>query len=326
MSLVEQEPAGTPEESGPGGLSRLRLVLAYDGTAFHGWARQPGLRTVQAELEAAVGTCLRIGPEFPVRVAVAGRTDAGVHARAQSCHCDVPADAWARAGGPAALLRRVNGALPADLRVAVLDEAPLGFDARWSAAWRRYEYLVADLPRAADPRTRGHVLWHPRPLDVGAMDEAAAALGGEHDFAPFCRARPGASTVRTVMSAGWARDEQRGGLAVFTVQADAFCHSMVRALVGSLLAVGEGRWPADRVAQLLADGQRVSAIPTAPAHGLTLVEVGYPPDAQLAGQARRARRWRGPQDQRPVTPSPPGPEAPEPGAPDPASESGSAQR
>ncbi len=323
------EPAGHPERSGPGGLVRLRLDVAYDGTGFHGWARQPGLRTVQAELEAALHAVLRVPAAVPVRVAVAGRTDAGVHALGQVCHADVPADLVApaaplgsrsvpRAGpaprrprsgsepgsvdlhgtgepsGPMPLehvVRRLNGLLDPDLRVREVAVAPPGFDARWSAAWRRYCYLVADDPAAHDPRTRGHVLWHPRPLDVAAMAAAAEPFAGEHDFAAFCRARPDASSVRTIRAIGWERRED--GVVAFDVCADAFCHSMVRSLVGAFLAVGDGRWPVSRPAELLGAAQRVPGITTAPAHGLTLVEVGYPDDADLAQQAARARRWRG---------------------------------
>jgi tRNA pseudouridine38-40 synthase len=313
-----EEPAGVPDWSSPGGLVRLRLDVAYDGAAFHGWARQPGLRSVQAELEGALRAVLRVPIQVPVRVAAAGRTDAGVHATGQVCHADVPLTAWAAQGrarggdrqpgvapsdapeqgtGPA-VRRRLNGVLARDLRMRGVTVAPAGFDARWSASWRRYEYLVADTPSAQDPRTRGHVLWHPRPLDVAAMDRAARPFAGEHDFAAFCRARPDASTVRTVHELSWRRSapgEPGGdGPAVFAIRADAFCHSMVRSLVGAFLAVGDRRWPVERPEQLLRAGQRVPAIATAAPHGLTLVEVGYPPPADLAGQARRARRWRGP--------------------------------
>ncbi len=325
MTTPDIEPAGTPEESGPGGLVgvtgtdapviRLRLELAYDGAQFCGWARQPGLRSVQAELESALRAVLRVEAGTPVRVAVAGRTDAGVHAVGQVCHSDVPLAAWvASAGGrgrtPTAsedapgpapdpsstVRRRLNGVLPPDLRVRRVGVAPEGFDARWSAAWRRYSYLVADDPAGQDPRTRGHVLWHPRALDVEAMDAASAPFVGEHDFAAFCRAREGASSVRTIHDIGWRRVGRSAGAASpveFSVRADAFCHSMVRALVGAFIAVGDGRWPVERPAQLLAAAERVPVIATAPAHPLTLVEVGYPPDADLARQAEQAKRWRG---------------------------------
>ena len=337
MTTPVIEPAGDPEQSGPGGLVgvpdpvdpvvRLRLEIAYDGSDFCGWARQPGLRSVQAELESALRSALRIEAGVPVRVAVAGRTDAGVHAVGQVCHSDVPAPSWAGAPGrqvaraaevgesqegledlsagrepsPApdpslTVRRRLNGLLPPDLRVRRVGVAPPGFDARWSASWRRYSYLVADDPAGQDPRTRGHVLWHPRALDVEAMDAAATPFVGEHDFAAYCRAREGASSVRTIHDIGWRRVGRSAGATSpveFSVRADAFCHSMVRALVGAFIAVGDGRWPVERPAELLAAARRVPVIETAPAHPLTLVEVGYPPEADLAAQAERARRWRG---------------------------------
>ncbi|HYN57725.1 MAG TPA: tRNA pseudouridine(38-40) synthase TruA [Motilibacterales bacterium] len=277
-------------------MIRLRLEIAYDGSEFCGWARQPGLRSVQAELESALRAALRIEASVPVRVAVAGRTDAGVHAVGQVCHSDVPTASWATPDPSLTVRRRLNGLLPADLRVRHVGVASAGFDARWSALWRRYSYLVADDHAGQDPRTRGHVLWHPRALDVGAMDASAAPFVGEHDFAAYCRARPGASSVRTVHDIGWRRVGRSAGASSpveFSVRADAFCHSMVRALVGVFLAVGDGRWPVERPAELLAAAERVPVIETAPAHPLTLVEVGYPAAADLAAQVQRARRWRG---------------------------------
>lgn len=303
MTTHAHEPAGSPDPSGPGGLVRLRLDVAYDGTGFHGWARQPGLRSVQAELEHALAAVLHVHGT-PVRVAVAGRTDSGVHATGQVCHADVPAVAWGaaavdrqgRSGAGPRVLRRLNGVLPTDVRVRAVGIAPVGFDARWSATWRRYSYLVADEPAGQDPRARGHVLWHPRALDVAAMAASAQPFLGEHDFAAFCRAREGASSVRTVLEIGWHRagsGASGASPAEFTIRADAFCHSMVRSLVGAFLAVGERRWPVTRPAELLAAGHRDPSIATAPAHGLTLLEVGYPPETDLADQAQRARRWRG---------------------------------
>ncbi len=272
---------------------RLRIDLAYDGGGFHGWATQPRLRTVQGILEAALATVLRV-PE--VAVTCAGRTDTGVHARGQVVHLDVDeSDLLASAGGsdeaPAgALLRRLNGVLPADVRVRAVAEAPAGFDARFSAVWRRYAYRVADEPRLLDPLARGHVLAWARPLDLGAMDDAAGALLGEHDFAAFCKRRAGATTIRSLRRLGWHRDDT--GVAVATVVADAFCHSMVRALVGCLLAVGEGKRPVSWPGKVLAAQHRDPAVTVAQAHGLTLEEVGYPPDADLAARASAARAVR----------------------------------
>ena len=262
---------------------RLRLDVAYDGTEYSGWASQPGRRTVQDVLEGALGTVLR----HPVRVACAGRTDAGVHARGQVCHTDVPVEAWA-ALGPS-LLVRLAGVLPPDVRVAAATEAPAGFDARFSATRRRYAYRVADTPYGVDPLLRRNVLWHRRPLDVGRMNAAAAALLGEHDFAAFCRPREGATTVRTLQTLSWAR--RRDAVVEATVEADAFCHNMVRALIGALLAVGDGSRPVGWPAAVLASRAR-GEVQVVPPHGLTLEWVGYPPDDDLAAQAERARRRR----------------------------------
>jgi tRNA pseudouridine38-40 synthase len=271
---------------GDGGLVRLRIDLGYDGTAFAGWATQPGLRTVQGELEAALATVLRLPL---VRVTCAGRTDAGVHARGQVVHVDVPSPAYAGQGGDTALGRRLAGVLPADVGVRAVRVAPRGFDARFSPLWRRYAYRVSDAPFGPDPLRRHDVLAHRRALDVDAMHEAALGLVGEHDFAAFCRQREGATTVRTLLELRWAREDD---LVVATVVADAFCHSMVRALVGASLAVGEGRrdvaWPA----QVLAGRERVPDVLVAAAHGLTLEEVRYPDDDGLADRASATRRRR----------------------------------
>lgn len=270
---------------------RLRIDLAYDGTDFKGWARQPSLRTVQGEFEAALGTVLRL-PE--VRVTCAGRTDTGVHARGQVLHIDLDADTLVAAAGRTpgtpveALARRLNGVLPGDVRVRRVVEAPDGFDARFSAIWRRYAYRVTD--GVADPLTRKHVLAWPRELDLAAMNTAAGSLTGLRDFASFCKRREGATTVRTLLDLHWERDV--AGLAVLTVVADAFCHNMVRSLVGALLSVGEGRRDPAWAAEVLAATRRDPSVVVAPAHGLTLEEVGYPDGIELVRQAERARNKR----------------------------------
>lgn len=272
---------------------RLRIDLAYDGTDFHGWATQPGLRTVQGEVQAALSTALRTDE---VWVTCAGRTDTGVHARGQVIHLDVAEDVLVSSAGRSAqpplqaLVRRVNGILPGDIRVHRADRAPEGFDARFSATWRRYCYRIADTPEAVDPLARRQVLAWPRALDLSAMNTAAANLLGLHDFAGFCKAREGATTIRTVTDLTWTRTET--GVAEARVVADAFCHGMVRALVGCLIAVGEGRKPITWATEVLGHSIRTSAVLSASARGLTLEEVGYPPDAELAARAAvtRARR------------------------------------
>jgi tRNA pseudouridine38-40 synthase len=269
---------------------RLRLDLAYDGAGFHGWAAQPGLRTVQGLLEEALAQVLRIES---APVACAGRTDTGVHARGQVVHVDVTEEALdaarrrATSSAVDALARRLNGVLPDDVRVRAAAVAPDGFDARFSAVWRRYAYRIADDPRLVDPLQRGWVLVWPRRLDLDAMNVAAAALVGEQDFAAFCRKRDGATTVRTLLELRWSRDD--AGLAVGTVRADAFCHNMVRALVGCLLAVGEGRRSTGWAADVLRAGTRDAGVTVVHPHGLVLEEVAYPDDADLAAQAERAR-------------------------------------
>lgn len=272
---------------------RLRLDLGYDGARFHGWAIQRDLRTVQAEVERALDTVLRTSGSA---LTVAGRTDAGVHARGQVAHLDAGDDAVRTAGGRSSepplptLRRRLNGVLDRDVRILRVSEAPEGFDARFSAVWRRYAYRIADRPEVVDPLTRGHVLTWGRPLDLEAMNAAARTLLGEHDFAAFCRRRPGATTIRSLLDLRWERDSS--GVAVGTVRADALCHNMVRALVGCLVVVGEHRrdirWPAD----VLARRRRDPAVRVFRAHGLTLEEVRYPPDHRLGDRARESRVLR----------------------------------
>lgn len=290
----------------PAAAVRVRVDLAYDGTEFAGWARQPGLRTVQGVVEDALAVVLRSahrGEPLP-RVTVAGRTDAGVHARGQVLHVDVPAGAWAQVPGRAdrgpeeSLLLRLGGLLPADVVATRVAVAPSGFDARFSAVARRYVYRVCDDHARRDPLRRHHVLWTRRPLDVDAMHEAAARVLGRHDFAAYCKPRPGATTIRTLDELTWERptDGPDAGLVVATVRADAFCHSMVRALVGASLAVGEGRRGVDWPAELLVGGRRDPGGVVVAAHGLTLEEVVYPPDAELAERQRRTRATRSADD------------------------------
>ncbi|NUP30134.1 MAG: tRNA pseudouridine(38-40) synthase TruA [Streptomycetaceae bacterium] len=278
------------------GLLRLRIDLAYDCAEFSGWARQPGLRTVQGTLEQALTTVLRL-PE-PAQLTVAGRTDAGVHARGQVAHVDIPADKWTMDGHQ--LVRRLSGTLPRDVRVRSVSEAPDGFDARFAAEWRRYAYRVSDAAGGVDPLRRAHVVWHDHPLDVALMNEAAGRLLGDHDFAAYCKRREGASTVRCLKEFHWVREtpgESDVGpgytpLVIASVRADAFCHNMVRSLVGAMLAVGSGRRPVEWPAGILAAGKRDSSVHVAPAHGLVLEEVAYPSDEKLAERAAKAKRHR----------------------------------
>lgn len=275
------EPAAPP---GDGGLVRVRLQIAYDGSAFAGWARQRDARTVQEEIERALGVVLRLDP--PPRLTVAGRTDTGVHATGQVAHVDLPAGTDLRrlAGG-------VNALLAHDVRVGAADVAPAGFDARFSALARVYRYRVSDAPHGVDPLRRADTVWHRRPLDVAAMNDASGRLVGLRDYAAFCRRRDGATTVRHLVQFSWERDAD---VCTATVEADAFCHSMVRSLVGAVLAVGDGRRPVDWPASLLDLRARTHTVTVAPPHGLTLVEVRYPPDDELAARAAATRALRDP--------------------------------
>lgn len=259
---------------------RVRIDLAYDGSGFKGWARQPGLRTVEGELETAVATVLRLN-ETP-KLTCAGRTDAGVHARGQVVHVDLDAQ-------PDALERRLRRIVPADIRILSVTEAPEHFDARFAAIERRYVYRIMDHAAGPDPLMRHLVVGHRQPLDVDLMNAAAEHLIGEHDFAAFCKQREGATTIRTLLELRTVRD---GEIIATTVRADAFCHSMVRSLMGCLVAVGERRHRPAFAAEILAAGQRDPRVKVMPAHGLVLEEVRYPPDDALADRVAHARRRR----------------------------------
>ncbi|RZQ64100.1 tRNA pseudouridine(38-40) synthase TruA [Amycolatopsis suaedae] len=286
--------------TGGGGLVRLRLDVSYDGTNFSGWAKQPGRRTVQGTLEDAL-TKQPPGAEPPRSVVVAGRTDAGVHATGQVVHLDVPALAGESRSGRlpvdadgipdlGRMLHRWNRYLPADVRVLGARVAPRGFDARFSAIRRHYRYSVSDAPWGVDPLHRFDTLAWGRELSVERLNEASAELLGLHDFAAFCKQREGGTTVRELQQFSWRRTGEH--LIEATVSADAFCHSMVRSLVGALLLVGDGRRPPGWPVRLLGDRVRDSAV--APAHGLTLTGVDYPPDDQLAARADQTRAVRSP--------------------------------
>ncbi|WP_028473439.1 tRNA pseudouridine(38-40) synthase TruA [Nocardioides alkalitolerans] len=274
---------------------RLRIDLGYDGTDFRGWATQPGLRTVQEEFEGALATVLRADGRLPV--VVAGRTDAGVHARSQVLHVDVDESAVAASAGrsghdPVAnLTRRLNGILPPDVRVHRTRVAPEGFDARFSAVWRRYAYRIADRPELVDPLTRRTVLAWAHPVDEGLMNEAAATLLGRQDFATFCKRREGATTIRTLLDLHWARRPDTGVLEG-TIRADAFCHNMVRALVGCLIAIGDGRRPVSWAHEVMVAGVKHPAVQVLHGRGLVLEEVAYPDDAELAARAEATRKVR----------------------------------
>ncbi len=272
------------DPTGVGGLVRLRLDLAYDGTDFAGWAMQPGLRTVQGVLTEALRTVLHDGE---LRLVVAGRTDAGVHAAGQVVHCDVAVGDWQRHREQ--LVRRLAGLLPRDVRVRSAVQVSRDFDARFAALWRQYHYRISDADGGADPLRRHDTVGWKRRLDVPLMQLAAQQLLGLNDFAAFCRRREGASTVRELQQLAVRRT---GDLIEIDVRADAFCHSMVRSLVGALAAVGEGIQVPDWPSRLLTLGHRSDEVRVAPARGLTLIEVGYPDASELAARAAETRQLR----------------------------------
>jgi len=265
---------------------RLRLDVSYDGADFSGWAAQPTRRTVAGVLTEALARL--VGAETPLGLTVAGRTDAGVHATGQVCHIDLPAAAWADLEG--SLLRRLAALMPADARVRAITAVPDTFDARFSATFRRYEYRVADTPWGPEPLRRHDTLGWVRPLDLDRLNAAAAGLVGENDYAAFCKRKEHATTVRAITRLDWRRDPD--GVCVATVQADAFCQSMVRSLVGAMLSAGDGRRDPSWPATLLTLRERSSEVTVAPAHGLTLVAVGYPEQTEYAARAEATRRLR----------------------------------
>jgi len=269
--------------------ARLRLDIAYDGTDFHGWAMQPGLRTVQGELHSALATLLRRGAE-EISVTVGGRTDAGVHARGQVAHIDVSRDLVDRITA-----RRLNGVLKRsapDLLLHSVTEVPLAFDARFSALRRRYEYRLRDSLARRDPLTARFTAEVSQPLDLRVLQVAADELLGLNDFTSFCKAREGATAVRELLHFDW-RETEDGAYAA-RIEADAFCHSMVRALVGAVVAVANGRISLSELITLRDARERTSRFTVMPAHGLSLEEITYPADADLGARSEQTRAKRDP--------------------------------
>jgi tRNA pseudouridine38-40 synthase len=243
-------------------MPTIRLDLGYDGSGFRGYAFQEGLRTVQGDLDMALQTVLGM----PVETAVAGRTDAGVHARGQvvSLQVDEKVD-LERLG------RSLNGLLGPEIAVTSITLADDAFHARFSARWRRYRYTLST-GIAPDPLARGFE-WHVGSrLDLDAIEDAAAEFAGEHDFSAFCRSVEGRSNVRRVDESRWEADGDR---LHFWIRANAFCHQMVRSLVGLCYDVGRGFTPPGSVREIIEAADRSRVATVAPPHGLTLWEVGY---------------------------------------------------
>jgi tRNA pseudouridine38-40 synthase len=269
---------------------RLRIDLAYAGGSYAGWGIQPINPTIQGELERSLSIALRIDRGL-TKTVVAGRTDAGVHAVHQVCHVDLPEGYSLSAYALGELANRVQGALATqNIVIRSITEAPPGFNARFSALSREYHYRIADRGSFKNPLHQSFTLWNRYALDGDVMDQVGQELQGLHDWASFCRPRVGATTIRELTHYRWVRDSD--GVLTGTVIADAFCHSMVRALVGAAVAVGRGKLSLSEVLALRDKKARTSEFPTMPAHGLSLIKVTYPNDAELAERAELTRNRR----------------------------------
>lgn len=262
------------------GFRRLRIDVAYDGTAFFGWATQPDKRTIQDLVEEAIACISRSSVES----VVAGRTDAGVHATGQVIHVDLPETVFADGLTYRDLRYKLNRILDEDVRIMEISDAPEGFHARFSALRRIYTYKIVDNNEVIAPLSRYDVAPWYRPLDVDLINKASALVLGHHDFAAFCKFKDGGTTIRTLEKYQWRRDSQ--GLLTAEVVADAFCYSMVRNLVGAVICVADGRKDPSWIQELLANKERVSDSLVFPARGLSLTRVEYPSDNELLDRAR----------------------------------------
>jgi len=264
------------------GFSRIRVDCQYDGTNFSGWSIQPDRRSVQGVIEDVFSRVL----DYEITTTVAGRTDAGVHALGQVFHFDLPETLRAN-WNLDSLLYIANRILTSEIRIVAIGETSKDFHARYSALRRRYRYQLLDDARTLNPLERVATASYHRPLDEQLMNAASTLLLGEHDFAAFCRAREGTTTIRHLETFSWTRDRDGDakGVLTATIVADAFCHNMVRALVGAMMMVGDGRWAPEQPAEILRSKERHSHI--APAVGLTLIEVEYPPASEFGQRARR---------------------------------------
>jgi tRNA pseudouridine38-40 synthase len=263
-----------------GGFRRLRIDIAYDGTAFFGWATQPDKRTIQDLVEEAIA-CISRGD---VESVVAGRTDAGVHATGQIIHVDLPETVFTDGLTYRDLRYKLNRILDEDVRIMEISDAPEGFHARFSALRRIYTYKILDNNEVIAPLSRYDVAPWYRPLDADLMNKASALVLGHHDFAAFCKFKEGGTTIRTLEKYQWHRGSE--GLLIAEVVADAFCYSMVRNLVGAVVCVADGRKDPSWIQELLANKERVSDSLVFPARGLSLTRVEYPSDDELLDRAR----------------------------------------
>ena len=273
------------------GFSRYRIDFGYDGTDFAGFAKQPGLRTVQSELVKALEVIFgKDNRDFSMRVA--GRTDAGVHAQHQVVHVDLSPTQIKRIGRNPDVASRVNTALPQDVRLFSFEKAPVGFDARYSAIYRRYRYKIADHASFLDPLAVRYVLKLKVDLDLKLMRQAAKQMVGLHDFGAFCKPRAGATTIRNLRYIRIIRNRKEGNIVEIELKGDAFCHNMVRSLTGALVAVARRRASVQDVKDRLVSANRAGSFKVLGGRGLSLIEVGYPKDSKLAEQAEKARKLR----------------------------------
>lgn len=274
------------------GFTRLRLDFGYDGTDFYGWSKQPELRTIQGEFIKAFSLIFgEAENDFGFRVA--GRTDAGVHAVGCVLHCDLNDAQLKRLGRNDSMediAYKLNGLLPLDIRVNKVSVAPAGFDARFSAINRRYRYRLADQLAEKNPLESRFTLETYGKLDIDAMNQAGQVLLGLHDFASFCKPREGSTTIRELQEITVKRVPN--GVIEIEIQADAFCHNMVRSIVGALIGVGQGKADAAKIKELLEKTNREGSFKVVAPHGLQLMAIGYPADDLLAKQAREARNFR----------------------------------
>lgn len=264
------------------GFIRVRGEVAYDGKNFSGWGMQPDQRTVQGAIEDAF-TQIIGGPRTVVQCA--GRTDAGVHATGQVMHLDVPLN-WSER--LADLAYKVNAILDDDVVIKALVHTNQNFDARFAALSRSYTYFIKEGLR--DPLTRERVYQHRNYLDVTAMNEASQVLIGLHDFSAFCKKTDYGTSIRNLKTFTWTRTPD--DLIRVDITSDAFCYSMVRALVGAVISIGEGKRTKEWLADYLARGERDFGVFMAPAHPLTLVNVEYPPEEEFASRIEKTLKTR----------------------------------
>ena len=273
------------------GFTRLRIDFGYDGTDFFGWSKQPELRTIQGAFLEAL-TLIFGDSEIDFSLRVAGRTDAGVHALNQVAHFDLSQTQLARLGRETIddIAYKLNRLLPNDIRVTAVGVAPEGFDARFGAINRRYRYRLADNLAFKNPLETRFTLDVAGQLDIDAMNEAGGHLLGLHDFASFCKPREGSTTIRELQEITVSRGQ--GQVVEIEIQADAFCHNMVRSIVGALIAVGQSRATPAKIKQLLEQTNREGSYKVVSPHGLSLLKIGYPADDLLAAQAEKAQNLR----------------------------------